>query len=100
MDEELHKKVDNLESVVDSILQVVPIISEQPKPPTCLFQRILEWLTNRLKETSTIQGLVILIPMGLTKIIDVDERTATEIVLAALSIVAGHNVVRSEKHEN
>jgi hypothetical protein len=100
LDEELHKKIDKLESIVDTILQTVPIITEQPKPPASLLQRILEWLTNRLKETSTIQGLVILIPMGLTKVLDVDERTATEIVLAALSIVAGHNVVRSEKHEN
>jgi hypothetical protein len=100
LDEELHKKIDKLESIVGAILQAVPVITEQPKPPASLLQRILDWLIHRFKETSTLQGLVILIPMGLTKVLDMDERTATEIVLAALTIVAGHNVVRSEKHEN
>jgi hypothetical protein len=61
---------------------------------------ISRWVRKRLHESSTYQGLVILIPIVLTYSLDIDSETATQIVIGSVAIVAGHNVVRSETNEN
>jgi anaerobic glycerol-3-phosphate dehydrogenase len=87
LDEELHKKIDKLESVVDSILQVVPIISEQPKPPS-----LLKRIVNRLSQQGSQRGVLMLIG-SVVPLLGLPTETVIQIVSAIFMIIGTQNIV-------
>jgi hypothetical protein len=87
LDEELYKKIDKLESIVGTILQAVPVITEQPKPPS-LLKRIM----NRLTEQGSQRGILMLIG-SVVPLLGLPTETVIQIVSAIFMIIGTQNIV-------
>ena len=59
-------------------------------------QSSFEKVANKLREPSTQQGLVVLVPLVSGFLFNADKDAMAQIVIGVLTMVAGHNVIRKE----
>ena len=51
------------------------------------------WIESKLSEQGTQRGLMILVPIAMVKLLDIDPQTASDIVFGFLSLAAGHDII-------